>query len=131
MAAPQRSGFFRTNDLMDVLFLGLTTCIPAKFAGATHFSDSKPGPKRLDEVRFLSRITGIPRQIFGGDPLLGSNSGPVKLVEVSVLGRTTCIPKQNRRDAFLVAPDSAPLLEKRLRWEVTASLRFWLSIANP
>ena len=129
MAAPKRSGIFRTNDVQCMsAFWVSPLASPGKFAGATHFPDSKSGPNSLDEVRFLDCITRIPRQIFGGDPFWGSNSGPGKLVEVRVLGRTICFPKQNRRVPRLVAPDSAPLLEEQLRWEVTAILSFWLSI---
>ena len=97
-----------------LFFWVLPPVSPGKIAGATHFPDSKSGPKSSDEVRFLGCITSIPRQIFGGYPLLGSNFGPEKLVEVCFLGRTTCIPKQNRRvprstRTFPVARKTAPL----------------------
>ena len=71
MAAPQRSGFFGTNNLRDDRFLGLTTYIPGQIFRGDPIPDSNFGLKSLDDIRFLGRINGIPRQIFGDDPFLG------------------------------------------------------------
>ena len=99
---------------MDVRFLGLTSCIPGQICRGNPFSGQQIRINKFG--RGPIGITSVPRQIFGGDHFGAVIPDPKKWSRSDF--RVAPPASLSKTDAFLVGPNSAPLLEKRRRWEV-------------